>query len=128
MSASFASGVRLTTPPALAPERAVIWPPRTVRTLANGLKVVLVESHTVPKFTAQLVFRSGNAVAAHEAPGLAEITAAVVRTGTESRTISFSAALADTFGLHSPSSTMSNNCEPRTPPAALIFLVANSAP
>lgn len=71
--------------PALGPERPVVWPQRTRSTLANGLEVVLVESHTVPKFTAQLLFRSGNAVAARQAPGLAEMTAAVVRTGTESR-------------------------------------------
>ncbi len=71
--------------PALGPERPVVWPRRTQSRLANGLQAVLVESHTVPKFTGQLLFRSGNAVAARQAPGLAEMTAAVVRTGTESR-------------------------------------------
>jgi predicted Zn-dependent peptidase len=70
--------------PALAPERPVVWPERTRRRLVNGLEVVLVEARTVPKFTAQLLFRSGNAVTARDAPGLAEMTAAVVRTGTES--------------------------------------------
>src|SRR4030067_3196307 len=79
-------GLRPSTPPALAVERPVVWPRRTVRTLANGLQVVLVESHTIPKFTAQLMFRSGNAAGALESPGLAEITAAVVRTGTAGRT------------------------------------------
>jgi len=79
------SGPRPSMPPALAAERPVVWPRRTVRTLANGLQVVLVESHTIPKFTAQLLFRSGNAAVALESPGLAEITAAVVRTGTAGR-------------------------------------------
>jgi zinc protease len=74
-----------TQPPALAPESAVAWPKRTVRTLSNGLQVVLVESRTFPKISAQLYFRSGNAVVAHTAPGLAEMTATVVRTGTASR-------------------------------------------
>ena len=50
--------------PALTPERPVIWPPRVRTTLSNGLEVVLVESHTIPKFTGQLFFRSGNAVTA----------------------------------------------------------------
>src|SRR5712692_2991630 len=68
--------------PALGPERPVVWPRRTRRTLANGLQVVLVESHTIPKLTAELYFRSGNAVTARQAPGLAEMTAAVVRTAT----------------------------------------------
>jgi len=72
--------------PALGPERPVVWPPRAEATLENGLKVVLVTSHTIPKFTAQLLFRSGNAVAARQATGLAEMTATVVRTGTTSRT------------------------------------------
>jgi zinc protease len=73
--------------PSLGPERPVVWPARTRRKLANGLEVVLVESHTIPKFTGELYFRSGNAVAAATAksPGLAEITATVVRTGTEKR-------------------------------------------
>jgi zinc protease len=72
--------------PALSPERPVAWPRRTVRTLANGLEVVLAESHTFPKISAQLYFRSGNAVVADRAPGLAELTASVMRTGTASRT------------------------------------------
>ena len=72
-------------PPALGPERAVAWPRRTVRTLSNGMQVVLAESHTFPKISAQLFFRSGNAAVTHRAPGLAEMTATVVRTGTASR-------------------------------------------
>jgi len=72
--------------PELAPERPVVWPARTYRKLANGLEVVLVESHTIPKFTGELYVRSGNANVAKTAPGLAEITATVVRTGTEART------------------------------------------
>lgn len=70
--------------PALAAERPVVWPARTVRTLSNGLQVVLVESHIIPKFSGQLLFRSGNAAAG--TPGLADMTATVVRTGTASRT------------------------------------------
>ena len=72
--------------PALTPARPVIWPPRVHRTLSNGLEVVLVESHTIPKFTGELFFRSGNAVAAAKAPGLADMTATVARTGTTERT------------------------------------------
>jgi zinc protease len=72
--------------PPLAAARPVIWPPRVQRTLSNGLEIVLVESHTVPKFTGQLFFRGGNAVAAAKVPGLADMTATVVRTGTTRRT------------------------------------------
>ena len=68
--------------PALTPARPVVWPQRTRTTLSNGLEVVLVESHTIPKFTGQLFFRSGNAMTAASAPGLADMTATVMRTGT----------------------------------------------
>jgi zinc protease len=74
-----------TTVPALSEERPVIWPPRTSTTLSNGLEVVLVESHTIPKFNGQLFFRSGNAVTAATVPGLADMTATVMRTGTAAR-------------------------------------------
>jgi len=72
--------------PPLTPARPVIWPPRVHKTLSNGLEVVLVESHTIPKFTGELFFRSGNAVAIAKAPGLADMTATVARTGTLKRT------------------------------------------
>jgi len=70
--------------PALGPERPVIWPKPAKHTLGNGLEVVLLESHNIPKFTGQLYFRSGNADAP-ETPGLAGLTAEVVRTGTAHR-------------------------------------------
>ncbi len=77
---------RPTNAPSLGPERPVAWPKRTVRTLSNGMQVVLAESRAFPKISAQLFFRSGNAVVAHSNPGIAGMTATVVRTGTASRT------------------------------------------
>ncbi|HET8921375.1 MAG TPA: pitrilysin family protein [Candidatus Acidoferrum sp.] len=71
--------------PGLAPERAVAWPKRTKERLSNGFEVILAESHAIPKFHGELFFRSGNAAVADRAPGLAEMTATVVRTGTAKR-------------------------------------------
>jgi zinc protease len=71
--------------PALSEERQVTWPKRTRARLSNGLEVVLAESRAVPKVHGELLFRSGNAAVAERAPGLAEITATVVRTGTSKR-------------------------------------------
>src|SRR5712692_10305922 len=71
--------------PALAPERAVTWPKRTGAGLSNGLEVILAEAHSIPKFHGELFFRSGNAAVADRLPGLAEMTATVVRTGTTKR-------------------------------------------
>ena len=72
--------------PALAPERAVTWPKRTRAKLANGMEVVLAEAHSIPKFHGELYFRAGNALVSGRAPGLAEMTSTVVRTGTAKRT------------------------------------------
>jgi zinc protease len=71
--------------PALASERSVTWPKRTRARLSNGLEVILAEAHSIPKFHGELFFRSGNAAVAARAPGLAEMTATVVRTGTTKR-------------------------------------------
>ena len=68
--------------PALAPEREVRWPKRAKSKLTNGLEVILLESHTIPKFHGELYFRSGNAFAASRGTALAEMTATMVRTGT----------------------------------------------
>ncbi|MGB6882669.1 MAG: pitrilysin family protein [Candidatus Acidiferrum sp.] len=74
-----------TAVPALSAERQVTWPNRKRARLSNGLEVILVESHTIPKFHGELFFRSGNAAAIDRGTGLAEITAAVLRTGTAKR-------------------------------------------
>jgi zinc protease len=72
--------------PALASERQVTWPRRKKARLSNGLEVILLESHAIPKFHGELFFRSGNAASIDRGPGLAEMTASVVRTGTAKRT------------------------------------------
>lgn len=74
-----------TAVPPLSAERQVTWPKRTSARLTNGLEIVLAESHTIPKLHGELFLRSGNAAASHRGPGLAEMTATVVRTGTIKR-------------------------------------------
>jgi zinc protease len=76
----------LSAVPALSAERPVTWPKRTKARLSNGLEIVLAESHAIPKLHGELFFRSGNAQAIQRDPGLAEMTATVVRTGTAKRT------------------------------------------
>jgi zinc protease len=71
--------------PGLSPERSVNWPKRARARLSNGLEVVLAEAHSIPKFHGELFFRAGNAQVVHRAPGLADMTATVVRTGTARR-------------------------------------------
>ncbi len=83
MSATEQTGAALV--PALGPERPVVWPPRTVRRLSNGMQAVLVEAHGVPRLSVELVLRSGDATVALTNPGLADIVASCVRTGTAHR-------------------------------------------
>jgi zinc protease len=84
MATRAAAEIHTSVPP-LAPERQVTWPKVRRARLANGLEVVLAESHTVPKFHGELFLRSGNAAAANRAPGFAEMTATMLRTGSAKR-------------------------------------------
>src|SRR6266481_2993765 len=84
MATRAATEISSSVPP-LSAERQVTWPKRTKARLANGLEVVLAESHTVPKFHGELFLRSGNAASIQRGPGLAEMTATVLRTGTAKR-------------------------------------------
>src|SRR5438552_16749173 len=72
--------------PELSAEREVRWPKRTKTKLANGLEIILLASHTIPKFHGELYLRSGNAAAAARGPALAEMAATMVRTGTARHT------------------------------------------
>jgi zinc protease len=85
VATSTAGAVGRQAPPPLGEERAVAWPRRTVRTLENGMQVVLAEAHTFPKISAHLYFRAGNAVALKMSAGIADMVSAVIRTGTASR-------------------------------------------
>ena len=71
--------------PALTAERPVTWPKRTRTRLANGLEIVLAESHSIPKFHGELYLRAGNALVYDRSTGLAEMAATLVRTGTSKR-------------------------------------------
>src|SRR5258708_3039966 len=71
-----------TAVPPLSAERQVTWPKRTRARLANGLEVVLAESHTIPKFHGELFLRAGNAPAVHRGPGR-EIEEALRRLGAD---------------------------------------------
>jgi len=72
------------TPP-LTAERPVVWPERAAAQLSCGIAVHLVERHTIPKFSIQLFIRSGKAMAAITDPAVAELTSALLRTGTATR-------------------------------------------
>lgn len=71
--------------PGPAPELHLPVPTRFK--LDNGLEVLLVENHTLPVLTAELVSRAGNDNNPPSKSGLATLTAAIMRDGTVSRNL-----------------------------------------
>jgi len=74
------------TPPPPAAPRSIQFPKPVERTLANGLRVVVVERSNTPLVAAQLLIKNGGEVDPPELSGLANLTANLLTKGTESRT------------------------------------------
>lgn len=79
-------------PPASGPAREVRFPPVARQTTKNGIEIDVVELPTLPLAYVSLVIRSGAATDPTALPGLARLTAAMLKEGTEKRS---SAALAE---------------------------------
>ena len=67
-------------------------------TLANGLRVVLLENHKVPTYTMQMVILSGGLADKPDYRGLASFTATLLREGTAKRSSKDIAEQTDTLG------------------------------
>ncbi len=74
------------TPPPAAPPRSVQFPKPIDKTLANGLRVIVVQRPQIPLVTAQLVIKSGGEVDPANLPGVADMTATLLTRGTKTRT------------------------------------------
>src|ERR687889_1872953 len=73
-------------PPAPLPERALNLPLPEESSLANGLRVVVVEQRRLPLVSFRLAFRVGDASDPLELPGLTDVMTDMLVEGTESRT------------------------------------------
>lgn len=73
-------------PPAPSAPRSVKIPAVKESTLKNGLKVAVVEKHSSPLVTIQLLVRSGAQFESEDKAGLADITATMLTKGTTTRT------------------------------------------
>ncbi len=73
-------------PPQPGPQPKLALPEPQIFTLANGLKVYLVESHELPVFSASLVTLGGSEGDSPRKPGVAGFTAAMLTEGTANRT------------------------------------------
>lgn len=74
-----------TQPPAPTPVRPAAFPPFQEATLANGVRVVLVESHRDPVVAFRLAVPAGDAYAPAGKEGLADMAAALVTKGAGQR-------------------------------------------
>src|SRR5215218_5892300 len=73
-------------PPAPLPERPLNLPEPSETTLANGLRVVVVEQRRLPLVSFRLAFRSGDSSDPADLPGLTDVMTDMLVEGTESRT------------------------------------------
>lgn len=74
-----------TTPPMPAAPRPVQIPKPVEKTLANGLRVIVIEKKGVPLVAARLLIRNGGEADPANLPGLADTTASLLSKGTTTR-------------------------------------------
>jgi predicted Zn-dependent peptidase len=72
-------------PPELGPPPPVSLPPIITRQLPNGLKLLIVEQHELPLADFVLLVGSGSTTDPTSKPGIANLTAAMLREGTTTR-------------------------------------------
>jgi zinc protease len=85
-------------PPLALPARDVKFPPYEIRTLANGLQVVVVQHHEQPVVTMRLLVRAGASSDPDKKQGTAVLTAALLDQGTTKRSAAQIADTIDTVG------------------------------
>jgi len=73
------------TPPPAGPAKEVHFPAFQEKTLANGLRVVVIEQHKQPLVSLRLVVKGGRSYEPEGKSGLAEATALLLTKGTASR-------------------------------------------
>jgi zinc protease len=73
------------TPPAPAAPREAKLPQPVEKTLANGLRVIVVPKHDIPLVAARLLVKTGGAADPAERDGLAQLTATMLTKGTKAR-------------------------------------------
>ncbi len=85
-------------PPDVPPPKPAILPLPTVRMLPNGLKVVVIERHSLPVLTLRLEVKAGAESDPPQFPGAAEMVAGLLDEGTTRRTAQQIAEAIDQVG------------------------------
>jgi zinc protease len=74
------------TPPPPAAPRSLTVPKPVERTLKNGLRVIVIEHHSMPLVAAQLIIKNGSEADPAGLSGIADITAELLTKGSKTRT------------------------------------------
>ena len=82
---AFAQVAEQTTPPAPSAPHQPQIPTPVEKTLANGLRVIVVETHNVPLVSARLVIKTGGEADPSGHAGLADTTATLLTKGTTTK-------------------------------------------
>lgn len=85
-------------PPEVPPPKAVHLPQPAIRVLPNGLKVAVIERHSLPVLTLRLVVESGAEADPPTLPGAAQLVASVLNQGTTHRSAQEIARAVDHVG------------------------------
>jgi zinc protease len=85
-------------PPAVPPPKPITLPEPVVRQLSNGLKVMVIERHSLPILDLHLVVKAGAEADPQDLPGTAQMVAALLSQGTERRSAQQIAETIDSVG------------------------------
>ncbi len=85
-------------PPEVPPPKPYVMPAPALRVLPNGLKVVVIERHSLPLVTLRLVVKAGAESDPANLEGTAQFTASVLPEGTERRSALQIAEAVDSAG------------------------------
>jgi len=83
------------TPPPFQPEKPYTAPEVQTATLANGLQILVLERHDLPKVAVRLQFRAGTIQSPPSKPALRALAAASARGSATKKEVEFNSALAD---------------------------------
>jgi zinc protease len=86
------------SPPEVPAPKPVVIPTPIIKTLPNGLQVVVVERHTLPLITLRLVVKSGAECDPPKLPGTAALVNGLLTEGTEHRSARQIAEAIDSVG------------------------------
>ena len=85
-------------PPRPLPAHEAKFPPYEIRTLANGLQVIVVLHHEQPAVSLRLIVRAGGAQDPAEKPGVASLAATLLDQGTTTKSAQQIANTVDSVG------------------------------